>query len=129
VREVAKPELERELEALRREFGQQLPARLAALQTLLRALKASGDTAGLEEAQQLAHKLRGSAGSYGFHELSDEMKRVEGALDVLLRGTSSAAWEELERAIRRALERVGEAGSPDGTADAGASRAGGPRTR
>ncbi len=69
----------------------------------------------LEEAKRLAHRVKGTSGSYGLDEVSASLARIESLLEPLLGGTRSGAdepWGEIERALRwaRALAepRVGQ---------------------
>ena len=71
--------LEELLAKVRQDFLGHLPVREAAL----RAALESGDLMG---AKQLAHQLRGTAGSFGEHELGRRAGHLEDAIDEALGG-------------------------------------------
>ncbi len=94
---------------LRREYAQTLPDKLARLVALHEALAAAPDAAAELEALLMAvHRLHGSAGSYGFPEIS----RAAGEWELELReareaGVSGALLERLRtqlEALRAELE-------------------------
>lgn len=98
-------------EELHREFSSKLPARIETLAAAIRAADAARDDLALrEEARGFAHKLRGSAGSYGFPAISAMAERIEEAFIVLKASpavdpeapwaTIAAALAELESAAR-----------------------------
>ena len=63
----------------------------------------------LESALGLTHRLKGSAGTFGFHAASAALARIEAQLDDLLAEPSpdrSRAWGEIDRALERAREEV-----------------------
>lgn len=87
------------LDTLRRGYARGLPRRVRRLAAALRAWRcAPEDTRAQlrEEAQTLAHRLRGTASSYGYAEVGAATGRVE---DALRRG---AAWEQIADALRDA---------------------------
>ncbi|MCA9691204.1 MAG: response regulator [Myxococcales bacterium] len=80
------------LDRLRAAYGQALPAKLDALERLCQ--EAQGDDAALTKARDAAHKLRGTAGSCGFHDVS----RLAGRVELLLREHDERAqlrWTEV----------------------------------
>lgn len=91
------------------EFASKVPARVGVVAATIRAAEASRDDAELRaEACGAAHRLRGSAGSYGFPEISATSARLEDALIALATMPSSemaAAWTAIVAALRE-LERA-----------------------
>jgi HPt (histidine-containing phosphotransfer) domain-containing protein len=82
------------LAALRVEYARRLPARVRKVARALGAYRrAPGDAVLLERARSLAHRLRGTAGSYGFAAVGAAAGRVE---DGILR----AAWDDVDSALR-----------------------------
>ncbi len=65
----------------------------------MRAALAAGDAPAL---QQLAHKMSGTSGSYGFHQLGELAKQLEAAA----KAGDSASFPRLVAAIGEHLARV-----------------------
>jgi len=91
------------LRALRAGYARALPDRVEHLARCVRAWEdAPGDTQRLDEARIVAHKLRGTVGSYGLVEAGARIGEVE---DALLRAafvygeTGAKEWEELDAAV------------------------------
>jgi HPt (histidine-containing phosphotransfer) domain-containing protein len=100
----ARPSVEALLAVARAEFAQRLPAKMAEVEKLLSDLSWDG-------ARRAAHKLRGSAATYGFPAVSTAAAAIEDALlaaggppgaDVVaqLMDTVRGACIEAERAAR-----------------------------
>lgn len=88
-----------ELAELRRQFAERLPEKLTALELALESSKLEGGL--LADARLLAHRLRGSAGSYGYPALGEAMGVVE---DFIKAAPSASAsqhffWEQVDRAM------------------------------
>ena len=79
------------LAELREQYARELPQLFTALAAVVAELRADPDVAG--DAKGMAHRLRGTAGSYGFQAVSDAAARLESAL------TEPLAWGEIEAAI------------------------------
>ncbi len=100
----ATPEIP-ELDSLRVSYAKRLPGRLAELAAALRAAKEAGASeADARHAHQLAHTLKGTAGSYGFTEVGSELESIEATLFSMLEGGPRGAseWAKLDRALSRA---------------------------
>jgi chemotaxis protein histidine kinase CheA len=72
-------ELLRVLAGLRAQYLAEAPARLADLRSTL-ARAATGDAPALGELRQLLHRLAGSGGSYGLHEVTEAARAGELAI-------------------------------------------------
>jgi hypothetical protein len=101
------------LTALRTDYALALPGRVRSLAQALRAWRrAPGSEAHMERARELAHRLRGTAGSYGFPAVGLAAGRVE---DAVLRTAGdpgeahTSAWGELWSALRDAEALAAEA--------------------
>jgi diguanylate cyclase (GGDEF)-like protein len=97
------------LARLRQEYARALPAKLDSLAAALDRLRETPGSADLlEAARLLAHRLRGTAGSYGFVDVSAAAGRIE---DILVEappgGPGPAAWEGLEAALGDARSGCG----------------------
>ena len=93
---------EDKLAALRAAYRRALPEQLDALATLLEAAGAAMATGAVEDAWRLAHRLKGTSGSYGFSELAARARDDRG--DPRARATHALAGDEDERA--RAVARA-----------------------
>jgi HPt (histidine-containing phosphotransfer) domain-containing protein len=104
--EVRDPAIAALLAEARRHYAASLPEKVAELRALL-------DRQAWSEARRAAHKLRGSAGTYGFVALSDAAGAVEdlliessAGLDVDARNRASAS---IEAALNAAQSAAGSA--------------------
>ncbi len=88
-------ELERKLQGLRDRYADKLDGKLAALSEVVARAEA-GDAPALTEATREAHKLHGTAGSYGFARVSAVLGQVELALQNL-EGEREDAADAFER--------------------------------
>jgi HPt (histidine-containing phosphotransfer) domain-containing protein len=70
-------EIEIAIASLKKEFEAKLPARFVELREQVDDFKHSGNDESLEAAIQSAHKLVGTAGSYGFELVSQHSHLVE----------------------------------------------------
>jgi diguanylate cyclase (GGDEF)-like protein len=90
------------VQSVLRRYAEGLPRRLKALSERLRSLgKNPDDTEGLADTIDEAHRLAGSAGSYGFIEVSRLGKHIEAALRQL-RGKNRPEPTTLEQLSRQA---------------------------
>jgi HPt (histidine-containing phosphotransfer) domain-containing protein len=72
------PELEAEMDKLHAEYARELPAKLAELQQAVRRARAHPlDEKLRQAARTLAHRLAGTAGSYGFPDESSAAAVIE----------------------------------------------------
>jgi chemotaxis protein histidine kinase CheA len=90
------------LAALRDDYRRSLPEQLAALATLL-AAPASPETA--DAVWRLAHRLKGTSGSYGLNELATRLETIEESFERARRTHTPATDDERSRAAA-ALERA-----------------------
>jgi len=101
----------RDLALLRGAYREKLPGLLADLAALLPEPGAADEEARWEEAHRLAHRVKGTSGSYGFRRLSGELQRLEDALEQLLRAASprpEALRAEVEHALDTARDGLME---------------------
>ncbi|HYV45105.1 MAG TPA: response regulator [Myxococcaceae bacterium] len=91
------------LAALYRQFTEQLPAKIGAIEDEVTAART--DPRRLARARDLVHALHGSAGSYGFAAVSESMGIAEYLLaDAAAQGATQRPyfWEELQASLREA---------------------------
>lgn len=98
--------IQEKLAKARSRYAGKLAARLAELAELVgTARDAPKDTKALEDAQHLAHKICGSAGTFGFTVVGDAVGWIDRQLIRLLSGQANAD-EELWQQIAAALDRA-----------------------
>jgi HPt (histidine-containing phosphotransfer) domain-containing protein len=93
------PDFERDFAQLRERYR---PKLLADMETLERHLRGGG----LEEALQLAHRLKGTAGTYGLDDSSAALDRIETLLRSCVASALASPTDEVSRQIREALARA-----------------------
>jgi diguanylate cyclase (GGDEF)-like protein len=91
------------LALLSADYGAKLPERLALLQTLLNQGR-HGDASVMDEAYSQVHKLHGTAGSYGFRDVSVAAGKLEDTLRPVKTG-GALDWALVDAAYR-GLEAV-----------------------
>jgi CheY-like chemotaxis protein len=103
-----------ELLALQREYAAGLPAKVAELaEAVERAHQRQADPLLLGEARTLAHQLRGTAGSSGFHGVGASAGLIEDALMGLVAGKAPRdVWNTLRGALAEAVRQAGPAPRP-----------------
>jgi HPt (histidine-containing phosphotransfer) domain-containing protein len=98
------PEVLAALKELQAEYALVLPSLVKKLEDALRAARERPeDPRSLEDVRGQAHKLRGSAGSYGFPEVGDSAARIEEAavsMQNALTPAGAETWAGLDRAMR-----------------------------
>jgi chemotaxis protein histidine kinase CheA len=104
-------EIEAAFLELRREFALTLPAKLRELEESVRGSRARpSDKAAWELARQTAHRLRGTAGTYGFEEEGEAAGVIEDALATLAQpqtdpDAQDRAWADIARALESIAAR------------------------
>jgi HPt (histidine-containing phosphotransfer) domain-containing protein len=83
------------------EYVASLPEKVAVLERAMVDARTSAPA--LAQAREVAHRMRGTAGCYGFRELSDAAGLLDEILTALQRG-EGGSWEEAESST--ALVRV-----------------------
>lgn len=94
-----------EFERLRQSYRGKLEELLVRLGSLVRQARRMRDGDDLLAARELAHRLKGTSGSYGFDECSAELSKVEVCLEQIAAGApvnAAATWLEIEQALARA---------------------------
>ena len=89
-------------EPLRRRYLESFPAKAAAFNTVLDCLS-DGTPESIRQLRDLAHKLAGSAGMYGFDDLGQHAREIVHAVDA---GAGSIALLGLARDL---VTRLGQA--------------------
>lgn len=95
------------LRALQARFGASLRERLDRLDALVEAARRGSTEGALAEALVLAHRLSGTAGTYGHIEAGEAAAALEGVLRRIAEGSPDAgaselaAWDEAVAALAR----------------------------
>jgi HPt (histidine-containing phosphotransfer) domain-containing protein len=99
-------EWDAELERLRERYRGRLRRDIEALDALLREARTARSA--LEEAHRVAHRLKGTSGSYGLCQSSEALEQIESQLADLLGGPPDpgAGWNEIEQSLLRARSGV-----------------------
>lgn len=84
--------------ALKREYSAEVPAKVDEIAAAIEEAERSGAPDALARATSLAHRLAGTAGSYGLPDVGDRAGAVEDAL----RDVGAGGWQR----VRAALERL-----------------------
>ena len=98
-------ELAARIEELRSKYREVLPDRLAELRAAVQQARAQPGS--LPEALAVAHRLAGTAGSYGFHRFGEACGAVEEALASTT--LSPAGWSQVDAAFAEAEASVAAA--------------------
>jgi diguanylate cyclase (GGDEF)-like protein len=106
-----------EMAELRRAFAARLPQKLEQLTQAI--ADARSDLSRIAAARTLAHRLRGSAGSYGCAATGNAVGVIEDLLVELERPGMTDSWDEVDRALADA--RLAAAAPSDATGVAGES--------
>lgn len=99
-------DLDATFRALSAGYAARLAEKLRELAAALERARA-GSAEALDEAYQLAHKLHGTAGSYGLHAVSGAAWHLESLLRQARDGKATADWRALEAAWQ-ALQKTGD---------------------
>ena len=97
--------LDAELSELRSAYARELPEKVQSLSAAVaRAQSSSGDRSVIKDAARQAHRLRGTAGSYGYETVSQLAAEIEeGLLAAATDETILTALHALESAVAAAL--------------------------
>ncbi|MFY0565224.1 response regulator [Archangium lansingense] len=103
-------DLDATFKALRAEYGARLEDKMRELTGAMERARA-GSAEGMDAAYELAHKLHGTAGSYGFHAVSGAARHLEALLKPVRDGKGAPDWRALE-AARQELAKETRSGAP-----------------
>jgi diguanylate cyclase (GGDEF)-like protein len=99
----AHPELSAALAA----YARALPGRLRELGDALRRARRDATAAALDEALLFAHRLHGTAGSYGFEAVGEAVGRIEAALREQAPAGGEVEWPAIDRELDAAQSALG----------------------
>jgi chemotaxis protein histidine kinase CheA len=90
--------VDHELNELKREFLDEAREKVAEMQSAVE--RGDHDSASLDRLAYLAHQLKGSGGSYGYQQISDDATEVEKAVETLADPSGKGDGATLEAKIR-----------------------------
>jgi len=96
------PEFQDRLQALRDKYAASVPERMAAIREALTLCQGGPTRPNIDQLHHALHSVAGSAGSFGFHALGNEARRIE----QLVRGVmeAGAPWDGIESAVQALLQ-------------------------
>ena len=99
--------MDTELNELKREFLAEAEEKAREIE---RVMSGTRDAESLDRLAYLAHQLKGSGGSYGYQEISDDAAEIEKSVEALVRKNSGDASVEASMrrhatSLRGAIER------------------------
>lgn len=97
----ADPAFQDRLQALRDKYAASVPERMAAIRDALALCQGGLSASHIDQLHHALHSVAGSAGSFGFHALGGESRRIE----QMVRGVmeSGAPWDGIEGAVQALL--------------------------
>ncbi len=106
-------QMDEALRGLRANYREKLPEQLDELDETLRAAREAQDPARFSQAGEIAHRLAGTAGSYGLADIGAEFAKIDDALrEVAPEDLASARWRDLDAAVARIRQHLSEAENP-----------------
>ena len=103
-------DLEARVAALKQRFATELHRRLEELGEALAEARACPEVEPLRAAYHIAHKICGSAGTFGYDGVGFGAETIEQALSTCIEANSHPsddAWAVMDRALERALGELG----------------------
>lgn len=104
--------LEQKLLVLKKNYIQNLPARIDEMKRLWHGIETTQNADDLKELIIMMHKLAGSAGMYDAHEISDQARIIENALNEIKDNDYNpnnntrinAFYDELQRLVQSLIQ-------------------------
>jgi HPt (histidine-containing phosphotransfer) domain-containing protein len=97
------------LAALKAEYLARLGEKVRELEDAVQRAR-TGQSPDLEEASSLAHRLFGTAGSYGYHAVSTAAGRVEFLLESARKQATAPDWNAVRESLRELTRLAGGEG-------------------
>ncbi|HEX5753430.1 MAG TPA: response regulator [Archangium sp.] len=116
-------DLDATFRTLSAEYGARLGDKLRDLTGAMERARA-GSKEGMDAAFELAHKLHGTAGSYGFHAVSGAARLLEVLLKPVRDGKAAPDWGALEAARQALATVIGKETGPAQADRAGSTKPG-----
>ncbi|MTW12613.1 Hpt domain-containing protein [Pseudoduganella eburnea] len=95
------PAFQDRLQALRDKYAASVPERMSAIRDALVLCRGALSASHIDQLHHALHGVAGSAGSFGFHALGAEARRIE----QMVRGVmeAGAPWEGIDTAVQALL--------------------------
>jgi len=101
------------LRGLRSAYRERLPSQLDELSERLHAAREPGGPAAFRQAREIAHRLAGTAGSYGLGDIGAKLGTIDDALrEVAPEDAATARWGDIDAAMAEIRERLLPTGNP-----------------
>jgi len=95
------PAYQGRLQALRDKYAASVPERMAAIRDALALCQRGLESPHIDQLHHALHSVAGSAGSFGFHALGNEARRIEQMVRAVME--SGAPWDGIETAVQALL--------------------------
>jgi len=93
-------QMDEALRGLRTSYREKLPDQLDELSERLRVSREPGGSEAFLQAQEIAHRLAGTAGSYGFGDIGSALGKIDDALrEVGPECAADARWSDIDAAV------------------------------
>jgi signal transduction histidine kinase/CheY-like chemotaxis protein len=106
-------QMDEALRDLRAAYREKLPEQLDELEAQLRAARAQHGARAFAQACEIAHRICGTAGSYGLDDIAAEFGRIDEALrEVDPARRERVRWRDIDAAVARIRQRLRESDGP-----------------
>jgi len=93
-------QIDEALRGLRASYREKLPEQFGELATKLRASREANGAEAFAQAREIAHRLAGTAGSYGLGDIAAALGRIDDALrEVGTEAAGDARWQDIDAAV------------------------------
>ena len=106
-------QMDEALRGLRASYREKLPDQLGELTEKLRASREAGGSEAFLQAREIAHRLAGTAGSYGLGDIGAALEKIDDALrEVSADDVENARWSDIDAAVAEIREDFSPSGNP-----------------
>jgi signal transduction histidine kinase/CheY-like chemotaxis protein len=106
-------QMDEALRGLRASYREKLPDQLGELTEKLHASREAGGSEAFLQAREIAHRLAGTAGSYGLGDIGAALEKIDDALrEVSADDVENARWSDIDAAVAEIQEQFSPGGNP-----------------
>jgi len=106
-------QMDEALRGLRASYRERLPDQFGELTKRLRASREAGGSEAFLQAREIAHRLAGTAGSYGLGDIGAALEKIDDALrEVSAEDIENARWGDIDAAVAEIREHFSPGGNP-----------------